>query len=153
MSLEIAKKLIENELTIAKMYGVCAVQFPELGDFWRSLVQEEIGHAETIKELMGQVDGRQLKFNNRRFNIRPLEISIEHAEDIINRIEFGDVDLIGALSLALDIEQSVIESRYYEIFDGRSREFSDRLKTVRNESRGHARKIRDMKEKVLSGEN
>jgi len=153
MSMEIAKMLVENELTIAKLYGVCAVHFPEIGGFWRDLVQEEIKHAETIKELLSEVDGKALKFNSKRFNIRPLEISMEHAEDVINRIEFGDINLIGCLSLAYDIEQSVIESKYYEIFEGRSREFSDRLKSVRNESRGHAIKIREMKQKVLSGEN
>ncbi|MCK5758058.1 MAG: hypothetical protein KAH14_03120 [Clostridiales bacterium] len=152
MSLEIAKKLIECELTISKLYSTSAEHFPELSDFWNGLAQEEIGHANTIEDLLSQVDGRMLKLNKKRFNIRPLEISIEHAENIISRIEFGELDLIGVLSLALDIEQSVIESKYYEIFEGGSREYSDRLKQVRNESRGHSMLISDMKQKALAGE-
>ncbi len=152
MSLEIAKKLIECELTISKLYSTCAEYFPEQSSFWNGLVQEEIGHANTIEELLGQVDGRILKLNKNRFNIRPLEISIEHTKNVIGRIEIGELDLIGVLSLALDIEQSVIESKYYEIFEGGSREYSDRLKQVRNESRGHAARIRDMKQKALMGE-
>ena len=102
--------------------------------------------------MLGQVDGRILKLNKNRFNIRPLEISIEHTENIIGRIKIGELDLIGVLSLALDIEQSVIESKYYEIFEGGSRKYSDRLKQVRNESRGHAKLISDMKQKALAGE-
>ena len=152
MSLEIAKKLIEVELTISKLYSTSAEHFPELSDFWNGLAQEEIGHANTIEDLLSQVDGRMLKLNKKRFNIRPLEISIEHAENIISRIELRELDLIGVLSLALDIEQSVIESKYYEIFEGGSRDYSDRLKKVRNESRGHAMLISDMKQKALAGE-
>lgn len=152
MSLEIAKKLIECELAISKLYSTCVEYFPEQSSFWNGLAQEEIKHGNTIEELLSQVDGKMLKLNKTRFNIRPLEISIEHVESIIDRIELGELDLIKVLSLALDIEQSVIESKYYEIFEGGTREYSDRLKQVRNESRGHAMLIRDMKQKALAGE-
>ena len=152
MSLEIAKKLIECELTISKLYSTCAEHFPELSDFWNGLAQEEIRHADTIEELLSQVDGSMLKLNKKRFNIRPLEISVEHTKNVIGRIELGELDLIGVLSLALDIEQSVIESKYYEVFEGGSRDYSDRLKQVRNESRGHSMLISDMKQKALAGE-
>lgn len=152
MSFEIAEKLIENELLISKLYSTCADKFPKMSDFWNGLAQEEIKHADTIKELLEQVDGRALKLNKKRFNIRPLEISMEHIKNVVGRLEIGELDLIGILSLAQDLEQSVLESKYYEIFEGSSREYSDKLKSVRNESRGHAMKIRVMKQKALSGE-
>lgn len=152
MSFEIAEKLIDSELLISKLYSFCAEKFPELSEFWNGLAQEEIVHADTIKELMSQVDGRSLKLNKNRFNIRPLEISMEHVKNVIGRLEIGELDLIGILSLAGDLEQSVLESKYYEIFEGNSREFNDKLKSVRNESRGHAMKIRVMKQKALAGE-
>lgn len=152
MSFEIAKKLIECELAISKLYSACAEHFPELSDFWNNLVLEEIKHANTIEELLGQIDGRTLKLNKNRFNIRPLEISIEHVKNVIGRLEVGELDLIGVLSLALEIEQSVIESKYYEIFEGGSCDYSDRLKQVRNASHGHSMLITDMKQKALAGE-
>lgn len=152
MSLEIADMLIKYELLISELYSCCANEFPQLSDFWNRLSKEEIKHAEAIKEILEQVDGRNIVYNPKRFNSRPLEISMQHVSDIIGRLKIGDIDLLGILSLALDIEQSVIESQYYEIFSGRDREFNVRLKQVRNESRQHAAIIRDMKQKAVAGE-
>jgi len=149
MSMEIADMLMEYELLIAKLYSACAEKFSELQVFWEDLAKEEVGHANTIKDILVQVDGRSVALNQRRFNIRPLEISMEHVKEITDRVTGNDIDLLGALSLALDIEQSTIESKYYEIFTGRSREFNVRMKQVRDESRKHSARIRDMKQKIL----
>lgn len=153
MSLEIVNMLIEYELLLAKLYGACSEHFPEITEFWKGLVREETGHADTLRDVLSQVDGREVSLNQKRFNIRPLEISMDHVREIIERVTDDDIDLIGILSLALDIEQSTIESKFYEVFAGRSREFNDKMKMVRDESRRHAIKIREMKQKVLTGDN
>ena len=135
MSHEIINLLIKYEMLMAKLYNVCADTFPDLESFWKELAEEEVKHASTIKELMSEVDNRKVRFKERRFNIRPLEISIEHASNIMKRVADKELDLLGTLSLTYDIEKSLIESRYYEIFSSTSREFNDRLKSVRDESR------------------
>ncbi len=150
MSVKIVDLLIKYELEMAKLYAVCAKSFPELESFWKELSLEEIKHASNIRELMKEADNKKMSLNESRFNIRPLEISIEHAIDITRRVNEKDLDLLGILSLAYDIESSLIESKYYEIFADKSRNFNNRLKQVRDESRGHARRIREMKQKVYS---
>ncbi|MDX1359430.1 MAG: hypothetical protein R3232_11415 [Clostridia bacterium] len=153
MSAEIVKMINEYEFLVSRMYTTCSEKFPDLSEFWMGLAREEVRHADTIKEIMAEVDGMSVKLNQKRFNARPIEISMDHVNGIIGRLEFGDIDLLGILSLALDIEQSVIESKYYEIFTGRSRSFNDRMKEVRDESRNHARIIREMKQRVMLENN
>ncbi len=152
MSFEIANMLIEYELSIAKLYNECAEKFTELREFWKDLAKEEVGHSDTIKDVLAQVDGRSAVLNQRRFNARPLENSLEYVNEITDRVKDNNIDLLGILSLALDLEQSIIESKFYELFAGRSRDFNTWMKQVRDESRKHAVKIREMKEKVLNGE-
>jgi len=148
MSFEIADKLIEYELSLSKLYEACAERFPKLSAFWKGLVRAEIRHADTIKELIDQLDRKTLVFNEKRFNICPLEISLEHVKSVTQRVIYEQIDLLAVISLALDIEQSIIESKYYEIFAGKSREFNDLLRKVRDESRGHKNLIRNMKQKI-----
>lgn len=150
MSLEIVNLLIEYEMTMSRLYKVCAETFPELTEFWQELSDEEVRHADNIRELMVEASNKAVTLNQKRFNIRPIEISMEHALDTTRRVKEKEVDLIGILSLAYDIEMSLIESKYYEIFSGKSREINDRLKKVRNESREHARRIDEMKQKTYN---
>ncbi|MCK5811368.1 MAG: hypothetical protein KAG94_00580 [Clostridiales bacterium] len=150
MSVKIIELLIEYEMTISKLYDVCAKNFPELEFFFRELSNEEIIHASIIKGVSDKIDNKTIFLNEKRFHPRPVEISIEYAQNITKRIAEGDLDLIGALSLAYDIESSVIESQYYQVFAGKSAEFNRYLKQVRDESSGHRKRIRDMKQKVFN---
>jgi len=150
MSKKSVDLLIKYELMLSELYTECAKRFPELETFWMGLSDEEIKHADTIKELLEEVDGRNLKLNEKRFNIRPLEISMEHAIEITKRVGNNELDLLATLSLALDIEMSLIESNYYEIFAGNTSEINERLKYIRDEERKHAGQIREMKNSVYN---
>lgn len=150
MSTKIIELLIECELTISNLYEVCAKSFPKLESFWMELSIEEIKHASILKEVASKVDNKTVFLKEKRFHPRPVEISIEYAQDITKRVAEGNLDLLGTLSLAYDIESSVIESQYYQVFAGKSAEFNKYLKQVRDESNGHRRRIGDMKQKILN---
>jgi len=148
MSYEIINHLIEYEMTLAGLYELCSRKYPDLETFWKNLSAQEVGHASTIRELLKKVDNKTVILKEKRFNIRPLEISIEHVQTVTKRVMDNELNLLGILSLAYDIEKSIIESKYYEIFEGTSRVINDVLKKVRDESRNHANTIGEMKQEV-----
>ena len=104
----------------------------------------------SIPGIASKVVNKTIFLKEKRFHPRPVEISIEHVQDIIKRVTEGDLDLLGVLSLAYDIESSVIESQYYQVVAGKSAEFNKYLRQVRDESNGHRRRIGDMKQKILN---
>lgn len=150
MSEQIVKLLISYERTIAKLYSVCASKYPEHASFWNTLSQEEENHARIIEKLYQQIDGHTVFLENNRFKVRPLEISIEYSEEVIERAEQGMLTLLEALSISHSIETSVIESYYHTLFGGKSSNLNLYLNKLHEESKDHRNRLKDLLEKERS---
>ncbi|MGM0688868.1 MAG: ferritin family protein [Bacillota bacterium] len=152
MSKEIMDLLLKHERAISKLYSMCAEQFPELSSFWDQLADEEKKHAAVLEKLLEKVDDHTLYLNDARFKIRPLEISLEYAEEVTGQVEKGNVNLIRALSIAHSIEDSLFESRYFEIFKGESAFLNQHLKQLQDEAADHRDRVKVMLDKARRGD-
>ena len=153
MSKELVKLLMSYERAISKLYSMCAEQFPQLSSFWNQLSDEEIRHAAILEKLLEKVDDHTLYINDARFKIRPLEISLEYAEEVTGQVEKGYVNLISALSIAHSIESSLFESNYFEIFKGESAILNQHLKQLQDETANHRERVKVMLEKARRGDD
>jgi len=152
MSKEIMDLLLKHERAISKLYSMCAEQFPQLSSFWNQLADEERKHAAVLEKLLGKVDDHTLYINDARFKIRPLEISLEYAEEVTSKINKGDIALISALSIAHSIENSLFESDYFEIFKGESAYLNQHLKQLQDETADHRDRVKVMLDKARRGD-
>ncbi|MBN2557989.1 MAG: hypothetical protein JXB33_04445 [Clostridia bacterium] len=146
----IVQLLVDYEMAMAGLYEVCAARFPSYKDFWLRLSAEEKGHAKAIGSLMEKVDGKNVILDATVFKARPIEISIEYADEVAKRVSERDIDLLGALSLAADIEKSLIESKFYKIFTGSSEILYETIHRIHGESEGHRKRIEDLKTQVFN---
>ena len=153
MTIQAVDLLMEYENTISKLYMECANQFPEHVLFWKKLSSEEDRHASTIKKLLQKVDDQTVFLEETRFKIRPLEISIEYAEEVAGKVKKGALSLIEALSIAYSIESSLLETDYYELFAGDSVSLNHYLKKLQEESADHRNRLKDKLEKVRQDSN
>ena len=145
----IIERLIEYELALSDLYRECAEKFTEHRDFWSELAEEEVIHADSIRKLTDEAMAEKADLNEKAFSIRPIEISIEYAKEIEDRVKRNKIDLLSILSLSYDIENSIIESEFHRVFTGRDNKVNDYIKLIHMESVNHRERIHVLKEKVL----
>lgn len=149
MTSKIIELLIEYELAVSELYRECAEKFEEHRDFWSELADEEIIHSDNIRKLTDEAIAKNAIIDEKAFAVRPVEISIEYSKEITKRVRDNKIDLLSVLSLAYDLESSLIESQYHKVFVGKEEKVNELIRQIHMESADHGERVRIMKEKVL----
>ena len=134
--------LIEHEKVIGKLYSIYADKFPAFREFWERLSKEEAQHAEWLGRLSARIRDGSGHFNRDRFSIQAIQHSIQYAEKTVNQAWEAEIGLINALSASLYIEESMLEKKYFEVFEGDSAEIRQVLLMLAEATGEHYRKVR-----------
>jgi hypothetical protein len=143
----IIDKLAANEESIAKLYKGYADAFPDLREFWSSLGSEEVGHASCIGSLGRQIGTPSLFMDGDRFNAIAIQTFTDYLDRELSRLSAKEISLIEALSITLYIEESLIESKVFEVFKADSAELQHTLAKLRDETLAHRDRARETLEK------
>ena len=134
-------ELAELEESIGRLYEAYAMLFPDYRQFWSGLVEEEKEHAVWLRELRSYVVKGTAKFSENRFNIFAIQAYINYLKDELDKAK-GRA-LVNALSIALYIEESLMEHKYFEIVDGDSKELKQTLSNLANATQSHIERVRN----------
>ena len=140
-------KLATNEESIARLYRRYADAFPTLREFWSSLASEEVGHASCIRSLGRQIGTPSLFMDENRFNAAAIQTFTDYLNGELSRLNKEEIPVIEALSVTLYIEQSLIESRFLELFRADSAELQYTLAKLRDETLAHRNRAKETLEK------
>lgn len=124
---EIIQLLIQNELILNELYSIYVKKFPEEEYFWNRIASDEIDHANWIKELYIKVKTGGIYFNEKRFNPEALKTYFDYVNSKKESVKEKDLSLLLALSTAYDLEKSLIERKYFEVFEHDSIELKNLL--------------------------
>ncbi len=133
--------LAVNEETIGRLYSTYADRFPESREFWDSLAAGENSHARWIREFKEESAGGDILLRPDRFKSPAIRMSINHTEGEIKAAAVGNLKPVNALSIANAIEQSLLESKFFEVFETDSAELKRLLLKLRDETREHSRSV------------
>jgi hypothetical protein len=139
--------LATNEEYIGKLYKEYAEVFPIFRDFWVGLAVEEANHAFWLHNLNANTTSSPIFIAEGRFNAFAVQTFMDYLVAELARIQKNAVPLIEALSITSDIEQSLIESKYFEVFKTDSAELQHILTKLRDETIAHRNKAKDELEK------
>jgi rubrerythrin len=148
----IIDKLAINEESIAKLYRGYADAFPILREFWSSLASDESGHASCIRSLGRQIGTPSLFMDENRFTATAIQTFAGYLDRELSRLKEGEIPLTEALSITLYIEQSLIESRFFELFRADSAELQHTLAKLRDETLAHRNRAKETLEKHKQAE-
>ena len=116
MDYQISKKpdallncLKEHELVISELYHVFSRRFLDHTAFWKKLSQDEQKHAACLDNLRLQVRENPDIVIIERFSTDAIEFSIQYVKKLIDRADHPDFTLIEALSLAVKLEEALLE--------------------------------------------
>lgn len=135
--------LAKNEETIGRLYFAYAERFPESADFWQGLAKEEQAHAAWIHKLGEVVNSGNILVDQQRFKAATIRTTTNHTEVEINAAKKANITSINALSIANAIEQSLLESKFFDIIESDSIELKQLLQNLKDETVKHARKIHE----------
>jgi rubrerythrin len=142
--LTVLNKLAELEESVGRLYEAYAEVFPDYRQFWSALVDEERQHAVWLRELHVYVVQGSATFSENRFNTVAIQAFINYLNDEYGKVMSRERALINAISIALYIEESLIECEYYEVFAGDSPELKKILINLASATKNHILRVRDV---------
>lgn len=134
--------LAENEEAIEVLYRGYASRFPEYDSFWHGLADEEKEHAGWIRALCASMHDGELLIRPGRFNGRAILTYLEYLRREVAKVRQGEITLLNALVVTLYIEESLLERRYFEVFETDAPQLRRVLQNLAASTRTHVDKAR-----------
>ena len=131
------KVLSEHEWAIARLYQAYSAHFDEYAIFWDHLAQEELKHAACLNKLRTLLKEDSAIVIVERFSIDAVRFSINYVNELIERANQPDFELINALSLAMKLEEALLEKNFFEVLSGDGQEIREALEFLGNETARH----------------
>jgi hypothetical protein len=129
--------LAEHELLLEKLYEVYAEKLPSWSDFWNELAAEESEHEQMIRALQQKVEQGSIACQPGRFSEEVLKNSLDYVRGELARARALPIELIEALSTARDLEDSLIERHFFDVFDDDSKEMTETLRLLAARTSAH----------------
>lgn len=145
------KLMIRHEMAIHSLYMTFAEQLPGMREFWKDLADEETAHAGHIRNLEQQLGQNVVRFNERRFNRAALLSSLDYMVKRASAALAEGITAVRALSLAADIEHSLLEHEYFAVFESDPPEIKIVLDRLHTETEQHLDRVKSMLGNVRDG--
>ncbi len=137
----ILEALAQNEEKVSALYQAYAGKFPDRRDFWEGLAIDETAHASWIKGLFESIDNNTLFFDENRFSLQAIRTFTDYLEEKLRYTGQKDISFVEALSTALDIEDALIENKWFEFFETDSAKAKNYIQRLREALTVHRAKI------------
>lgn len=133
---QVIEKLSQHEEFLSQLYQTYSEYQPNR-EFWIKMMDEEKKHANLIRSFRSQINSDRVFINEKRFKIPVIEFSMRHIEEKIQEAKNKKIELAQALIISLDIENALLEKRYFEIFEGDSIELKHKLEAMEKSIKEH----------------
>ena len=129
--------LSEHERAIARLYQTYSQCFEDYAAFWAGLAQEELKHTACLNKLRILLQEDSAVVIVERFSIDAVRFSIKYVNGLIERASQPDFKLLNALSLAMKLEEALLEKNFFEVLSGDGQEIREALEFLSNETERH----------------
>lgn len=137
----ILQMLAKNEEAVGRLYEVYANKFREHEEFWFGLAMEEADHANRVLELIQKVNKGSASVSEGTFKVEDIQKFSNYLKEQLDRARHESMSFVEALSIALNIEKSLIERKFFRIFEGGSEENWHVLEYLASATENHIKVI------------
>jgi len=141
VNVAILEELAQNEEELSRLYNTFSLRFPAAADLWSRLSAQETGHAGLIRGLYPRVNDGSLKLQPERFSRQAIAGMTSYIKELAVKVE--EKDLVWAFSVSLDIEKSLIDHAFFNVFEADSQELKLALNKLAEDTRRHFKMIED----------
>ena len=140
---EVIEAMAKNEEAVSRLYQAYSERFPDQKAFWSSLASEETTHAEWIRSLQTKAREGSVFFARDRFKMQPVRGFSAYLERELATARQPGMSPINALSVAVYIEESIIDQRFFEVSAADNPELKRILNDLATATRSHLEKVRE----------
>jgi len=130
-----------HESALAELYRAYAKKLPGYEEFFGGLAADEVLHARMVAGFADEVKRGKVQVRPGRFSSQEILSSLDFARARVAEAERGGMSLMEALSTAKDLEDALIERKYFEIFEDDGPELTRLLERLATETEAHRRKV------------
>ena len=134
--------LAAHEAAMGELYRLYAAKLPDSADLFQSLAAAERDHARSLTGLADEVKQGSVRIDPERFSAEAVLNSLDFIRERIAEANSSGVSLVEALSVALDLEEALIEKRYYEVVETDAAEVKRLLQRLCEETAAHLAQVR-----------
>lgn len=134
--------LAKAEAQISEFYRLCAVAMPKEESLWNSLAKEELRHAVMVKKMIDLL-GKDPKLYKPGISFSPVttRIFLLEMQNLVERLNHGQIFADELFAIALEIEDSTIEANYEKIVKTKDEALLSLAGQIDRESVEHKRSI------------
>lgn len=140
---EVLEAMAKNEEAVGRLYQAYADRFPAQKAFWSGLAADEVSHAGWLRGLHAKMREGSLAIARDRFKIQPVRAFSGYLERELTTAREPGMSPINALSVALYVEESIIEQRYFEVFAPDAPELKRVLADLATATKAHLETVRE----------
>ncbi len=140
---EVPELMAEIEEMFGRHYAGYAEKFPDNSKFWQTLQQEEIEHAEWLRQLSFKIQAKEVSLNEKRFDRNSLKEFQKHLKNLLNELARQSLTMKDALQNSLKIENLLLEAKFFEIFSADSSELKNVLNKLAEDTKKHRLRIEE----------
>lgn len=141
--------MADLELKISEFYRECGDFWKQEKDFWASLEKDELSHAQLVQKMADILLARPERFEeNRPFNPASITVALAGIQNNLQKLREGQLQGLGLLSIAQDMEKSLLETKPGEILKTKDMEYQNLLRTIESQTHTHRRKLAQKIEEV-----
>jgi rubrerythrin len=140
--LELLELLEQQEKTMYRLYTVFAAIFPDYQTFWLHIAEEEQQHARWIKALRFKVKAGSLDARKDAIHAEAVRSSITFINKQIERAKSGNLSALNAFSIAMSIEDDILEKRFFKVFMPQETPFEEAMQKLIQATRSHREGMR-----------
>jgi rubrerythrin len=129
--------LREHERALGRLYRIYAECFAAQSELWLRLAAEEDQHAQWLGALSRQSDDSEAGPLVNRFPVGAIEHSLIYINKLIDSARDSGVTLLRALSVAVDLEEALLENRYFEVCEGDGPELKRTFESLAEGTHAH----------------
>ncbi len=138
---ETIEMLANHELALGRLYETFARKFDSARDFWLRLAAEEQRHAEWLRTLLTGTARTAWLSHVRLPNRSAVALSLGYLEKQISRAQEGNISLMEALAIARDVENALLEKRFFSAGDEASPEVRSVLRNLAAGAEKHRKAV------------
>jgi hypothetical protein len=130
--------LAQLELAISEFYQTCADSWKGQKDFWSSLAVAERKHSQYVREIADLFSKNPKNFyRGRPFQVAAVSTVISGIKNNIQKLKGGELKEENLLFIALDIEESLLESKYFDFLKSDDPRLQNIVIEIMSQTRHH----------------
>ncbi len=135
--------LAEHEEAMSALYSSYAAQYPQVGELWASLARDEHGHGKLLRSLPEKAVNLAPFVENRQYDLAGVRADTARLTNLATLTPSAGFPLQEAFRVALKLEDSLLESEVFVVYDGDPPEVIAVVDTLREQTEKHQARLHE----------